>query len=121
MTYNVASSQARIIINNQSQRDMTVKIMKDDLAGNASLHSHVYIKPFSRETIYFSQTGYYFTKTKASMIGKEPIYRKGDSFKVYNGSDGYSVLELTYSIEESDEPVATGGKNISKREFDKDN
>ena len=39
--------------------------------------------------------------------------------RITNDSRGYSVLTLTFSITESSVPRATGGKQISKSEFDK--
>ena len=112
--------QASLKINNQSSRQMTVKIMRT-YSDFADLHNTVYIPPFSSKSMYFNETGYYFAKTKATLSGKSPIYRKGDPFKVYNGSDGYSVLELTYSIIESSTPEVTGGKEITKTDFESDN
>ncbi len=113
------NGQARLEINNNSQRIMTVKVMKVD-SGNGTLHRIVEIPAHSSETIYFSETGYYFTKTKAILSGKKPVFRKGEQFSVYNGSDGYSVLTLTFTITESNVVQATGGKEITKSEFDQD-
>ncbi len=50
--------------------------------------------------VYLSQAGYYFTKTQTEISGKEPVYRKGELFKVFNGNDGYNVLTLTFTIKE---------------------
>ena len=110
-------AQARLVIENNSQRFMTVKVMKSD-TGNGTLHKLVEIPAHSSETIYFSETGYYFTKTKAVLSGKKPACKKGETFRVYNGSDGYSVLTLTFTIIESNVLQSTGGKQISEKEFD---
>ncbi len=56
-----SDAQARLVIENNSQRFMTVKVMKSD-TGNGTLHKIVQIPSHSSETIYFSETGYYFTK-----------------------------------------------------------
>ena len=109
--------QARLTIENNSQRSMTIKVMKG-AAGKGILHKTVTISAYDKETIYFSETGYYFTKSKAVLNGKEPVYQKGKPFKVYNGDDGYSVMTLTFSIRESSIPQVTGGQKISKSEFD---
>lgn len=114
-----SDAQARLLIENNSQRLMTVKVMKSD-TGNGTLHKIVEIPAHSSETIYFTETGYYFTKTKAIFQDKEPVYRKGEPFSVYNGADGYSVLTLTFTIIESKKPEASGGKQITKSEFDQD-
>jgi hypothetical protein len=42
----------------------------------------------------------------------------GQPFEVTNNTSGYSVMTLTFSIKESSVPQATGGKQISKSEFD---
>lgn len=113
----VTSAQARLTIENNSMRYMTVKVMKG-YNGKGSLFQTVSIDANSSETIYFSNGGYYFTKTKAVIRGKDPLYRRGQPFEVTNNSTGYSVLTLTYSIKESAIPQASGGKSISKAEFD---
>lgn len=113
-------AQARLKINNNSQREMTVKVMRD-LYYSDELHEIVEIGPYESKTIFFSTTEDYYTKTKAVSPGRNPVYRKGSPFNVYNGSDGYSVLELTFTIIESNTPEITGGKQISKEEFEKNN
>jgi hypothetical protein len=95
---------------------MTVKIMKGS-SGKGTLHETVYLIAYGTETIYFTETGYYFTKSKAILKGKDPVYKKGKAFKVINGSEGYSVLRLTFTIKESSVPSSTG-QTISKSEFD---
>jgi hypothetical protein len=113
----VLSAQASLTIENNSKRTMTVKVM-NTYNGIASLYRLVSITAYSSETVYFSSSGYYFTKTKAVLDGKDPIYRKGESFHVINNSSGYSEMTLTFTIVESSVPQATGGKSISKTEFD---
>lgn len=112
----ISFSQASLTIENNSKRKMTVKIMKGK--GSGSLYKTITISSFSSETIFFDDEGYFFTKTKAVLAGKDPVYQKGQPFEVVNNSRGYSVLTLTFSITESTIPQASGGKNISKSEFD---
>jgi hypothetical protein len=114
---NIVSAQARLTIENNSTRNMTVKVMQG-YSGKGTLHETVTIGAYSSETVYFSESDYYFTKTKAVLKGKDPVYRKGQPFEVTNNSSGYSVMTLTFSIKESTVPQATGGKQISKTEFD---
>lgn len=113
----LAAAQARLTIENNSSRQMTVKVMQG-YGGKGVLHETVTIGAYGSNTVYFSQSGYYFTKTKAVLTGRDPIYRKGNPFEVTNDDTGYSVLTLTFSIKESAIPQATGGKSISKQEFD---
>lgn len=110
-------AQARLTIENNSMRTMTVKVMQG-YSGKGTLHETITIAAYSNETVYFSNSGYYFTKTRAVLKGKDPVYRKGHPFEVTNNSSGYSVMTLTFSIKESSVPQATGGKSISKSEFD---
>ena len=113
----LAAAQARLTIENNSSRQMTVKVMQG-YGGKGVLHETVTIGAYGSNTVYFSQSGYYFTKTKAVLTGRDPIYRKGNPFEVTNDDTGYSVLTPTFSIKESAIPQATGGKSISKQEFD---
>lgn len=108
--------QANLTIENNSQRSMTVKIMKG--VGKGTLHEVVKINSYAAATIYFSESGQYFTKTKAVLNGRNPVYQKGKPFAVTNNETGYSVMTLTFSITESTIPQVTGGKQISKTEFD---
>lgn len=114
----VLSAQARLTIENNSLRQMTVKVMKG--YGDGHLYKTVIISPNSSSTVYFEHSGYYFTKTKAILGNKEPVYQKGQPFSVTNNSTGYSVMTLTFSITESTNPQVMGGQRISKSEFDKD-
>lgn len=109
-------AQARLTIENKSQRSMTVKVMKG--IGKGTLYKTVTIGSYRTETIYFSQSGQYFTKTKAVLKGKDPVYQKGQPFQITNNERGYSILTLTFSIKESSIPQITGGSQISKSEFD---
>jgi len=117
ISFATLAQQASLTIENRSIRSMTVKVMSG-YSGKGSIHSTVTISPNSKETVYFSETGYYFTKTKAVLNGRNPVYQKGKAFKVVNDDTGYSVMTLTFSIKESAVPQVTGGQQISKSEFD---
>jgi hypothetical protein len=110
-------AQAHIDIQNNSMRYMTVKVMRAN-GGKGRVFKIVSISPYSNETVYFSNSGKYFTKTKAVRKGKNPVCRKGDTFNVVNDDTGYSVLTLTFTITESTVPQVSGGKLISESEFD---
>jgi hypothetical protein len=111
-------AQARLTIENNSGRTMTVKIMRGS-EQSSTLHETVTIVPHGEETVYFGQTGYYFTKTKAVSNGRDPIYQKGQPFHVVNDDTGYSVMTITFTIRESAVPQVSGGKQITKQEFDR--
>ena len=112
-----AKAQAKLIIENNSMRSMTVKVMNDN-GGKGTLHRTVTIEAYSNESVNFSVSGQYFTKTKAILKGKEPVYRKGEPFKIVNDATGYTEMTITFTITESTVPQASGGKAISKTEFD---
>lgn len=111
-----AFSQARLSIENNSGRELTVKVMKTD-GGNGTLIETVTINAYNNRTVYFEQSGTYFTKSKAVLYGKNPVYKKGQLFEVTNDSSGYSILTLTFSIKES-ALSNSSGRTISKSEFD---
>lgn len=119
ISISLLSQQASLTIENRSIRSMTVKIMKG-YKGKGSLYNLVKIEANRNETVYFSETGYYFTKTKAVLSGKNPVYQKGQPFKVVNDDTGYSVMTLTFTIKESTVPQVTGGEEISKSEYEQD-
>jgi len=112
-----AQSQARLTIENNSKRSMTIKVMNGNNTSN-NLYETVYIESFQNKTIYFNQSGNYFTKSKAVLGGRDPVFQKGQPFYITNNSSGYSIMTLTFSITESSVPQMSG-KQISKSEFDK--
>lgn len=114
-----AHAQARLVIENQSARQMTVKVMQTSDSADW-LHQTTDVGPFGTRTVYFAETGVYFLKTMAVLAGREPVYQKGETFAVYNGSDGYSVITVTFTIRESAVPQLLGGEEISKQEFERD-
>lgn len=109
----VFAESARLTINNNSERDLTIKVMKN----SGGLYTTLYIGPKQSRTCYIQQQGYYYTKVKAERNHFDTIYSKGDVFYVTNNSTGYSVLELTYWIEESQYPQSSGTR-ISKSQFE---
>ncbi len=113
-----AQEQASLTVENHSQRYMTIKVMRTE-NGVSSLHETITISAHSSSTVYFAESGYYFTKTKAVLNRKDPVYQKGKPFLVTNDETGYSTMTLTFSIKESNVPQVSGGKQISKAEFDK--
>ncbi len=114
-----AFSQAELTIENNSMRMMTIKVMRA-YGASSSLFKQVDIAPNSSRTVYFNSGGTYFTKTKAVLSGKDPIYQKGQKFEVTNDRTGYSILTLTFTIKESQVPQTSRGAKISKSEFDND-
>lgn len=112
--------RAELHIINTSARSLTIKIMKENGPADHVLYSTLSVIPYGRATEYFAQTGNYYLKTEAGLEGKDFIYTKGNPFQVYVGSNGYSVLTITYSITENNVPNPLAGNRISKGEFDRD-
>ena len=113
LTIPVFAESARLTINNNSERDLTVKVMKN----SGGLYTTLYIGPKQSRTCYIQQQGYYYTKVKAERSRFDTMYSKDDAFYVQNNSTGYSVLELTYWIQESQYPQSSGTR-ISKSQFE---
>ncbi len=118
-TSGIFGQQAELHINNNSDRTMEIKIMRTGFNGQGSLHSRMTINSNSNSVKYFSTTGYFFLKIKATRYGRPTVFTQGDPFRVYAGEDGYDVLTISYSIEESTlNPLS--GETISQSEFEKD-
>jgi hypothetical protein len=113
-----SDAQARLTIENNSQRHMKVKIMKKESV--TTLFKVIEISSFKSYTVYFQKSGTYFTKTRAVYKGKAPICKKSQTFSVVNDETGYSILTLSFTIKESMNPISSGGQTISNVEFEKD-
>ncbi|WP_250630044.1 hypothetical protein [Rhodoflexus caldus] len=119
LTISIAQAQsAELRIKNTSDRMLTVKVMNSN---NGRLFKKFIVYPRASYTEYFATTGSFFLKTKAEYPGREPVYEKGNPFRVYVGTDGYSVLTITYAIQESNVANPLEGKSISRQEFERDN
>ncbi len=116
LTHIGMAQNAELRIKNNSARSMTVKIMNK---ATNRLYKRVELSAYDESTTYFVSTGQFYCKTEARMYGREPIYEKGNAFRVYVGDDGYSVLTISFSVSESSQPDVLGGNRISKSEFDK--
>ena len=79
--------QANLTIVNNSGRVITVKIMKGDSYYN-QLHEKVYVSAWGSTVVYFNESGNSFTKSKAVLAGKDPVFRKGKPFYVTNDNTG---------------------------------
>jgi hypothetical protein len=119
LTISLAQAQsAELHIKNTSNRTLTVKVMN---ASSGRLFKKFTVYPRATYIEYFAITGSFFLKTKAEYPGRETLYEKGNPFRVYVGTDGYSVLTITYAIQESDVANPLEGKSISRQEYERDN
>ena len=110
--------RAELHLVNNSDRSLTIKVMRANGPTTDAVYSVLSVIPYGSTTEYFAQTGDYYLKTEASLKDKEPVYTKGNPFRVYVGTDGYSVLTITYSMTESNMPDPIAGSRISKSELD---
>ncbi len=110
-----ASESAQLTITNRSNRTLTVKVMKQ----TGGLYTTLHVGAQQSRTCYIAQQGYYYTKTKAEKSFSETLYSQDNAFFVQNNSHGYSVLSITYWIEESQYPQSSGAR-ISKSQFESD-
>jgi len=107
---------AELHIENSSQRQLTVKIMT--MSGRK--YNIVAIGSHSTKAINIHQTGNYYLKIKATYPNRRTVFKKGNQFEVYVGNDGYSVLTISFSIQESELSDPMSGEQISESEFDRD-
>jgi len=70
----VFSQQAELHIKNNSRRTLTVKVMKENAGEHDTKHALIVVPSFTDATKYFSTTGNYYLKTKASLSGKVTTY-----------------------------------------------
>ena len=109
-----AASQAKLTISNSSEYTLTIKIMK--YAGG--LHCTLYIPPRQSRTTYFSQSGLFYTKTKAEKNLSITLYKKDEHpFEIICNSQGYTEATMTYYVSEHG---GNAGYSISKSEFEND-
>jgi hypothetical protein len=109
------SAQARLTIKNDSERKLSVKIMKHSYT--PTLFDSITVAPNSEGTLEFSQTGTYFAKSMATMEKADSIYQKTRSFRLVTGPRGSTVMTLTFTIKESSEAL-TGNVRISRKEWE---
>ena len=119
LSHESIAQHAKLIITNNSDRVMTIKIMSYYEYSKPQLFGSAIVLPHDSRTSYFSSTGNFFLKVKAVRTGRDPVYTKGNPFEVYVGHDGYSVMEITYNLIESNVPNPLEGKRITKEEFEK--
>ncbi len=111
------SRAAEVRIVNQSQRTMEIKVMQNTNQG-ALKYYEASVPANGTAAIAIFQSGTYYLKIKAEYPGREPVYSMGDPFECHVGSDGYSVLTFTYTIDES--AASLEGRSITRGEFEKD-
>ena len=110
--YSYSNEKASLIISNRSEYTLTIKIMRNNGGG---LYSTVSIPARSSRTVYFSNSGSFFTKLKAEK-GIETIYKQDSPFRIQCDSSGYTEASMSYYISSTG---GSAGKSISRSEFEK--
>ena len=106
---------AEVRIDNKTERILEIKVM--ECVKNVQFKRDT-IPSGSHITILIPRTGTFYLKVKASYFERAPVYSKLDPFKVEVDSDGYSILSITYNMEEGlSDP--NGGTRINEDEFNK--
>lgn len=120
----VMSQQASLTIVNKSDRNLTTKIIKGS-EKKGLLFKVVSIPAKGKETIYFAESGRYFTKCQAVLIAKDTltdndtIFSKGSPFEVISDKKrGYSNITITFKVKESKKPSSEGLIPITRKEYE---
>ncbi|OFY98920.1 MAG: hypothetical protein A3K10_05710 [Bacteroidetes bacterium RIFCSPLOWO2_12_FULL_31_6] len=117
------SQQASLTIFNKSKRELTTKIMKGS-EKKGSLHQNITIAPNEKQTVNFSETGQYFTKSQAilvkeDIIENDTIYSKGAPFQIVaDKKRGYSNMTMKFTVKESKKSTVEGLAPITRIEYE---
>ena len=110
--YSYTNEKASLSISNKSDYTLTIKIMRNNGGG---LYSTLSIPARSSRTVYFSNSGAFYTKLKAEK-GIETIYKQDSPFSIQCDSSGYTEASMSYYISSTG---GSAGKSISRSEFEK--
>lgn len=107
-----SDGKASLCISNRSEYTLTIKVMRNNGGG---LYTTVTIPAKSSRTVYFSNSGSFYTKLKAEN-GWETLYKQDSPFSIQCDSYGYTEASMSYYVSSYG---GSAGKSISKSEFDK--
>ena len=110
--YSFSSEKASLNISNRSDYTLTIKVMRNNGGG---LYATVTIPAKSSRTVYFSNSGSFYTKMKAEN-GRETLYKQDSPFSIQCDSNGYTEASMSYYISSYG---GSAGKSISRSEFEK--
>lgn len=110
--YSYSDERASLSISNRSEYTLTIKVMRNNSGG---LYTTVTIPAKSSRTVYFSNSGSFYTKMKAEN-GWETLYKQDSPFSIQCDSNGYTEASMSYYISSYG---GSAGKSISKSEFEK--
>jgi hypothetical protein len=117
------AQQASLTIVNKSNRNLTFKVMK----GNERkfvLFKIDSVAPKATQVVYFTETGFYFTKCQAVLISKDDpkmndtLFSKEKPFQVISDARrGYSNITMKYVIKESKKSEPDNAVPITRKEY----
>ena len=110
--YSYSNEKATLSISNRSDYTLTIKVMRSNGGG---LYTTVTIPAKSSRTVYFSNSGSFYTKMKAEK-GLETLYKQDSPFSIQCDNYGYTEASISYYVSSSG---GSAGKSISKSEFEK--
>lgn len=110
--YSYSNEKASLSISNKSDYTLTIKIMRNNGSG---VYSTVSIPARSSRTVYFSNSGTFYTKLKAEK-GMETLYKQDSPFSIQCDNNGYTEANMSYYISSYG---GSAGKSISRSEFEK--
>lgn len=109
--YSYSNDKASLSISNRSDYTLTIKIMRC----NVGLYTTVTIPAKSSRTVYFSNSGSFYTKMKAEK-GLETLYKQDSPFSIQCDNYCYTEASISYYVSSSG---GSAGKSISRSEFEK--
>lgn len=110
--YSYSNEKASLSISNISDYTLTIKVMRSNGGG---LYTTVTIPAKSSRTVYFSNSGSFYTKMKAEK-GLETLYKQDSPFSIQCDIYGYTEASISYYVSSSG---GSAGKSISRSEFEK--
>ncbi|MBK8369534.1 MAG: hypothetical protein IPL10_19710 [Bacteroidetes bacterium] len=117
------AQQASLTIENKSNRMLTVKVMKGNERKNVLFKTDS-VAPKSKQVVYFTETGFYFTKCQAVLYSKEDpkmndtLFSKERPFQVISDPKrGYSNITMKYVIKESKKSEPDNAVPITRKEY----
>jgi hypothetical protein len=117
------SQQASLTVVNKSNRYLTFKIMKGP-EKKAVLFKTDSVAPKATQVVYFTETGFYFTKCQAVLQSKEDpkmndtLFSKERPFQVISDAKrGYSNITMKYTVKESKKSEPDNAVPITRKEY----
>lgn len=92
--YSLSYKKASLSISNKSEYTLTIKIMRNNGGG---LYTTLTIPAKSSRTVYFSQSGSFYTKMKAEK-GVETLYKQDSPFSIQCDSVRFPNIKIIYPI-----------------------